>query len=397
MNRPAFPWLCAGLMLLSAHAARAEGSQPASPSAGSSGWEHLVQMVHFSGIIDGEARWQRRPPRTTTSPAGSSTDLYLRQFNLGIEASLLQGASATAVLNSEWIGDYQNAGDASVSLDEVHFDIAGDDGGPYFVIGKRSQPSGLYESDQITDPVTQDAYETNRTAASIGYRGTRELDLSFTLYKGREQMAHLFRSGLFDTSMVSRDASDPRHVDSFIVAALASPWRDHLTTFASFLDEPGRGARNSSLDAGINLSLPFAPNVNLDLEGTRAVRRERYGGADRAYLDGALSIGGSYQFVVRKRAVHGSGTFRGRLSALRSRPVSVLARYEIFDDGGLATRLHAAWSLRDRWCVGGRYSFRDDNQVLAYAQGEYRHSRFRDGTAERAGDDEVYLRVGLSF
>ena len=72
------------------------------------------------------------------------------------------------------------------------------------------------------------------------------------------------------------------------------------------------------------------------------------------------------------------------------------ARYERFADDGLSSRLHI-WSLQDRWCLGGRYSFRDDKRVQAYAQFEYRHSIYRPAAATRRDNDEIFLRAGMSF
>ncbi len=397
MSRAVFS-LVALVILLASTApvgARETDRIQAPPPAGPPTWEGLLDRLRFSGILDGEARWRRHLGHATQTPTTSS-DLYLRQFNLGLEADLLQGASATVVLNSEWIGDYENRGSDGISLDEVHFDLGGDESGPYFRIGKRTQPFGLFENDQLTDPITQDAYETNRTGACIGIHGGSGADLSLTIYKGKGQMRHLFQSGLFDTAAVQLGDGESRHVDSFIVSGLVTPWSDRMTTFVSFLDESGSRSRNSTVDAGCVLSPPFARNITVDIEAARALQRERYIGAERAYHEGTLSMDLSYQFLIRKWTHHGSANYSARRSALRSHPMNVLLRYERFDDDGLAESLHG-WSLRERWCVGGRYPLRDDRQVLAYVQAEYRRSTFRDGADHPASDNEIFIRLGMSF
>ncbi len=56
---------------------------------------------------------------------------------------------------------------------------------------------------------------------------------SLTVYKGEEQMNHLFESGLFDTETVSRTSAG-----SFIISVSAEPVEEALILFAGYLSKP---------------------------------------------------------------------------------------------------------------------------------------------------------------
>ncbi|NOY65079.1 MAG: hypothetical protein GXO97_06770 [Nitrospirae bacterium] len=156
--------------------------------------------VSISGSIYGEYRWMRH--RDITDPDTDSTsDLYLRKVELGTEVSLTHWAEASVVLNSEWIGDDINQGDEKVAVDEATLTLKGEGFPLYLVLGKRTQPFGVFENHLITDPMTQDAYETKRPGLTLGVEGPLGLDASLTVYKGEEQMNHLFESGLFEDTL----------------------------------------------------------------------------------------------------------------------------------------------------------------------------------------------------
>lgn len=387
--------LIACLLVCVAAAAAGQDRPAVEPSEGQSAPSNplnWLDKISISGILDAESRWMRfrdAPARA----AGSVSDLYLRQFNLGVETRLLQGASAIVVLNSEWIGDDLNQGDDRISLDEVHCDL---EGIPYFVLGKRTQPFGQFECDLATDPITQDAYETNCVGASVGVRGAGELDISATVYKGTEQMEQLFQSGFFDTTKVRRAASSVEHIGSFVVSALASPWPGRLTVFGAFLSEPGSDRRNASIDAGLSLVPPRLANLTIDFEYAGAVSRELYAGLGKRHRESALSAAASYAFVVKDRLLRGRRTYLSRRSSHSAHPAVVSLRYELFDDDGLASALHS-WSLKSRASVGGRYAFRNDGSVLAYLQFEWRESDYRVAGSAHGRQDEAYLRVGVDF
>jgi hypothetical protein len=351
-----------------------------------------LEKVKLSGILNAEARWREHASASGWDSSATS-DLYVRQFSLGIEAHLLQGASATVVLNSEWMGDELNQGDGTVTLDEIHFDL---EGPVSFVVGQQTQPFGQFESDLVTDPMTQDAYETKQVGVTLGVNSWREVGLSFTAYKGTTQMDQLFESGLFDATSVRREGMSPRQVDSYILSAEGSPWDDHLTFFGAWLSEPGHGRRNTTGDAGLNFNPPDLGGLTADLEYCRALSRESYMSEERQYREGVLSVSLSYAFRLRTREVAGRRNYQGRRSSRSAHPVVATARYEYFDDDGLAAA-SGSWSLKDRVSVGARYAFRNDGSVLGLAQVEWRRSSRRGTGTGGDIDNEVYLRVGMDF
>ncbi|RMG68113.1 MAG: LbtU family siderophore porin, partial [Nitrospirae bacterium] len=358
--------------------------------------EGISERLSLGGSLYGEYRWMKN--RDITDPDSDSTsDLYLRKLELAIEAELTDWLTASTVLNSEWIGDDLNQGDEKITVDEATISLKTDDIPFYMVFGKRTQPFGVFENHLITDPMTQDAYETKRVGITLGYTGPMGLDLSGTLYKGEEQMEHLFESGLFDSDTLSRKEGDTDDVGSFILAGSITPV-EYLTLFTSYLSEPGRGSRNETLNAGISLVPPFIEGVRFDAEYMKALDREKYAGLRNEYREGVFSATLAYEFVLRKRKSLGGGLFSARREHLISEPLEIAIRYEHFDDDGMSDDL-GIWTVRDRYSAGARYSFYNDEETgfNAFVAGEYRHTELRTHEAMKDNNDEVYLRLGVDF
>lgn len=353
--------------------------------------------VSISGSIYGEYRWMRH--RDITEPDTDSTsDLYLRKVELGTEVSLTDWAEASVVLNSEWIGDDINQGNEKVTVDEATLTLKGEGFPLYLVLGKRTQPFGVFENHLITDPMTQDAYETKRPGITLGVEGPRGLDVSLTVYKGEEQMNHLFESGLFEDTLqrVGDKASDD--VGSFILSVSVTPIEETLTVFGSYLSEPGWGRRNETLSGGFSLSPSFPEGLRLDAEYMKALKREEYPKASRQYKEAVFSVTAAYEFVLRKRESIGGGLFAERRAHLISEPLEVALRYEHFDDDGLGDDMDI-WTVKDRYSVGARYSFYNDETsgLNAFVAGEYRRTELRTDSDMKDSNDEFYLRVGVDF
>src|SRR5512138_1239487 len=141
-------------------------AQPAKPSSPPKWFDR----ISLSGFLAGDARWRRAGD---TPAVSTTTDLYLRAFELGVEADIDDWLSATAVINSEYVGDtllHGDAGDSIVLVDEAHLDINVPRTPFYFVIGKRIQPFGLFESYLVTDLLVQDAYETKVVGITAGLK-----------------------------------------------------------------------------------------------------------------------------------------------------------------------------------------------------------------------------------
>ncbi len=353
--------------------------------------------VSISGSIYGEYRWMKH--RDITDPETDSTsDLYLRKVELATEVSLTHWAEASVVLNSEWIGDDINQGDEKVAVDEATLTLRGEGFPLYLVLGKRTQPFGVYENHLITDPMTQDAYETKRVGITAGYTGAMGLDLSVTFYKGEEQMNHLFESGLFEDTLQRTGDKASDDVGSFILSVSVTPIEETLTVFGSYLSEPGWGRRNETLSGGFSLTPSFPEGLRLDAEYMKALKREEYPGAGRQYKEAVFSVTAAYEFVLRKRETTGGGLFAERKAHLISEPLEVALRYEYFDDDGLSDDL-GIWTVKSRYSLGGRYSFYNDETsgLNAFVAGEFRRTELRTHADMKDSNDEVYLRVGVDF
>jgi hypothetical protein len=371
---------------------------PQEPSPTAQDMGKWAQKILLSGMLAGEFRWQRTAPAVSSAPV-VTTDLYLRMLDLAFESSFADWLEATAVLISEYIGDDLNPGDEKITLDEVHVDIRIPQTPIYFVLGKRTQAFGLFENYLVTDPLTQDAYETKKVGFTGGLKGPLDFDVSLSVYKGDEQMSHLFESGLFDAETIQRDSVSSLKTDSLILAASFSPVKDSLTLFGACLSEPGSSKRNRTVTLGFSFVLPSFQGLIWEGEYMKALSRELYAASSRAYKEGALSLTAAYRFVIRKRKHKGS-TYRARKSQIRAHPIEIAARYEFFDDDSLATD-RQVWTTRSRWSVGGRYTLFESGSTFFYVMGEYRNSRFRVPSALREtrpeSQDEIYLRLGVDF
>lgn len=373
---------CAGLWV----AASADSDSATAPGA-----------VGLQGTLEGDLRWLQHVDLAQPDSRPAS-DLYVRRLELAVNGTLTDWAEAFFVLATEYLGDAESLGDGKMTLDEGHLNLRRDGVLPYAVIGIRTQPFGLFETHFATDPMTQDAYEVRRTGLTAGLGGPRDLDVSLTGYAGTEQLDHLFQSGLFDTSAIRRTPADVRNVESYIVSESVSALPEHLTLFGAYLSEPGAGHRNATLDVGFTFAA-FHSGFIVDGEYVQAFARERYVGLPRAFLEGVLSATISYQFAPRLRRRLGGGNFRARRSHILSNPFEIAVRYEHFDDDGMSGEV-GVWSVRDKYSIGGRYTFHQKGETTLYAQGEYRGTRLRVPPTLGAMSEtnrEIYLRFGMSF
>jgi hypothetical protein len=383
--------LCGGAVAAPTPAGRDSATAPATPAI--STW---VDRIKLSGILDGEFRLLQ--PGDLLVPGSSAiSDLYVRQLDLGIEAAPRDWAQVTAVLNSEWIGDSRNRGDERARIDEVHFDLQAPHAPLYLVLGKRTQPFGLFESDLVSDPLTQDLYETKPIGLTLGFRGAHGLDASWTVYHGMQQMEQLLGSGAFDTTAVRRPpGTAARSVDSYILSVSLIPFEHHLTLLGALLSEPGTDRRNLTWNSGFDVVFPVPGNLVLAGDYMQALQRETYVGLARQVHERTLSVTASYLFARRAHRVHGNGNYRSRKSHLRFHPIEAAARYEFFADDGLS-RLAPAWTLKSRASLGGRYTLFEDGKMLVYSGAEFRKSTYRGMGLMDDRNHELYLRLGLDF
>ena len=359
----------------------------------------LPDRILLSGSIAGESRWERG--NLIISPdKDESSDLYIRFIELAVEANFLDWATSIAVLNSEWIGDYVNQGDGKAYIDEIHFDLKAEKPALYMILGKRTQPFGLFENDMISDPMTQNGYETRQVGLTLGYQGKLNSDISCTIYKGQAQMDQLFGADLFDTSIVKREDYKVRNVNSFIVSGLISPSERNLTIFGGILSEPGLYRRNSTANIGASIHMPYVRNLLLDFEYMKALNRDSYLNAPMVIKEGILSATVSWLFSFREKKAKGSGNYSARKLQLHTHPIMISLRLEHFDDDSMFKTMHC-WSVRDRYSVSNKYTFHDDHKVFVYLMSEYRYTNFRVDAIRSGQRDEnnheVLIRLGLDF
>jgi hypothetical protein len=355
-------------------------------------------MIRLSGSLAGEGRWRKMGDGASRGAVPTS-DLYLRIVEIGIETAFADWASAIVVVNSEYIGDPLHGEDGTVVIDEAHMDISVPRLPFYFVLGKRTQPFGLFETHFITDPLTQDAYETKAVGLTAGLRAPLSTDLSLTFYKGRVQSDHLSGSGLFDPDAAPAPAPTDTRADSWIVSGITTPVRDIWNVFAAYSNEPGTGRRMTTLCLGSNLVVPGLRNLQIDAEYMRALGREDVSGLERTFRERAFSVTASYQLVVRPRTLRGGRNYRARKSRRMSHPAELALRFEAFDDGSRAASL-GSWSVRNRYGLGGRYAFFEKDGFLAALEIEVRKQTVRVSPAfagAAPAGHEAYLRLGLDF
>ena len=346
--------------------------------------------IGFTLKVEGEGRWRARRD-VGDKRSGSTSDLFLRRASLGADAKALDFLTARLVLTSEWLGaqttDQGQPVDEKVTVDEGTLTL-GKEGFPvYGVFGFRTQPFGAFFPRLVTDPVTQDAYEVKKVGATLGWKpGPWDLDLSATAYRGEEQMAHLFVSGLFDSASVVRSTdaglrAEADDVGSWILAATLSPLKD-LVAGAAFVSEPGDGRRNQTLALWTGYTLGRA---TAEVEFASALGRERYvlqsSGARlrRSFEETMVSLGLRYNLT---------------------KPLQVAARLERFWDDGLA-RAAEIWSAETRVSVGAGYTLYEQEETSARVLVEYRLTSYRRGGAARAAaapdQGEAFAKLQIGY
>ena len=394
---PAGP-LTAGLAALlrigSAAVHRQDGPSGATAIAADPGkW---YQRISLSGDLSGEGRWLETG---RGGAASASSDIYLRAVELAVEADVDDWLQATVVVNSEYIGDPLAGDDATVVVDEAHLDITVPHTPLYFVLGKRIQPFGLFESYLVTDLLVQDGYETKAVGLTAGLKAPGDTDVSFTAYKGHIRADHLAQSGLLGPTVPDFPGAPAGRVDSWIVSGLTSPLGDDWRVSASLASEPGDAARQTTLNVGSYLSFPLFENIEFNAEYMKALHRDPFPGLGRTFRESALSVTAAYQLVTQEMKDTAGRNYRARKSRRFAHPFVVALRYEAFDDGGRAEAL-GAWSVRNRIGAGGRYTFYEKGDIEAALSLEYRIQNVRVSplfAGPVPASRGLFVRFGLDF
>jgi len=387
------------LLLAPAHPVFGEtSSSPAGDNASPQILPAWMERVHFHGLLEPEFSWSDKadPPDRN---GGSSSEIFLRRVEFGAGVEMTDWLTADLFLKDEYVGTDQETG---LKVDKATMTFH-QEGSPFFlVVGKRVQPFGTFVNYLVEDPMTKDAYETRVVGVTVEYEGPMGLILSATGYSGDEMMTHLFKSGLFDTEVITRMEEPPDEASSYILAASVQPVDGPITVSGAFLSEAGAGNRNDTFSIAAHFETNAMKGFRMDGEYMKAVARERYVGFDREFLEGVVSLTAAYEVVLKEREVVGGSIFTGNRAHTVVSPLTVAARYEYFDDDGMASASQS-YSVKERWSLGARYSFyRDPETGLdVYLASEFRHTGYR--VYPSPGDDwddaneEFFTRLGLAF
>jgi hypothetical protein len=349
------------------------------------------ERIHLNGTLEVDYGWtEHEDVGDDSSDNASQFSISAVEFGVGVEFT--NSITGDILFLKEDIGTDD---ESDLEVDEATITFESERLPLHVVVGKRPQPFGVFESHLLTDPMTQDAYETNVVGVTAGYEGPMDLSLTATLYKGDEMMDHLFESGLFDSGTIARQGDGGNDVSSYILSASVVPVPEMLTLFAGYLSERGRGERNSTLNVGANLVLN---GIEVDAEYMLALSREEYQGSTQEFTESALSLGLAYELVVREREVLGGALFAKRKAHIVTEPLEIGVRYEYFDDDGLADAF-GTWSVEQRVSAGGRYSFYYDVEsgLAAYVGAEYRYTDYDDSAVSAGDNSEFIARLGVTF
>ena len=354
--------------------------------------------------LQGEVRW-RQYGNLGDKNSGSTSDIFLRDAEIGLEFRPTDYLTGKLVLKSEYLGtettDGGSEADSAVVVDEGTITFEQEDGFPlYFVIGKRTQPFGAFYERLVTDPPSKDAYEANQVGVSLGYKNASwwGLDLSFTAYRQEELMDHFFGSTLFDNVTIVRASSvglaeESQTIQSFIGAVNITPLAD-LTLGGGFSSEPGAGRRNQT--AGLWGSYTWGP-LTAEAELYIALTRENYV-RQTTITDPDTGETTTTPVLLGQSFKEKQVTF-----GLYYRPVEKVelgVRCTRFWDDGLATAT-GVWSVRNRISVGAGWIVYEKGDISVGVSGEYRYSDLvRGGDArETAVPDqhELFGRVSVTY
>lgn len=363
-----------------------------------------AERIHMTGTVETDFTWADKSDPADKESA-STSDIFISTVELGAEVEFTDWLSGNLLLLKEDIG---TPDETEMQVDEAMISLRGEDFPAYLAVGKRVQPFGVYENHLLADPLTQDAYETNRPGVTAGVTGPMGLDVSLTYYRGEEMMAHLFESGLFDDGAVQREGDDTdetQAVNSYIISASLTPLGEMLNLFGAYISEPGRGGeRNTTANAGLSLGVG---KLRVDAEYMTALNREKYEvlvtpGTFQEFKESVLSLSAAYEFVLREREMIGGALFAERKAHTVSEPLEVAVRYEVFDDDDMA-QVALSQSVESRASAGGRYSFYSDEEsgLAAYVGLEYLHTEYDLHPSLEAtnadSNDEVIVRLGVTF
>lgn len=140
----------------------------------------LAKRVSVYGAVELEAKYERNDRK-----AGDSTnsDVTLSTAEVFVDASI--NRYTRGVLHFLWEEDDTEP----VDLDEAFIVVGQTEEMPWYFLGGRVYPAvALFETSLVSDPITQNVFETQETAAEAGYAG-QWLNVSVGAFNGYVQEA----------------------------------------------------------------------------------------------------------------------------------------------------------------------------------------------------------------
>ena len=356
-----------------------KGKGISSPEDAVSNWSDKVIL---SGAVELDYSYADDSDIGDNTINDSTSDLDVGTVEPGMEIALHEYVTGNVVFKAENLDN-----DDNVFCDEAVIDISKEGFPVYFVGGKRGQPFGAFESHLITDPLTQDLYEVAETGATIGFiPGLLGLDISATVYKGEELMAHMLegayeldRTYLDDTAALpgwrtggmNGSYAETDDVSSFICNITMEPMEGMI--LGLFYDsEPGDGQRNNSLGGMFHIEIS---KITLDAEYITAIQREKDSIDNMENKESALS--GAIAFQVMD-------------------PLEIAFRYEAFDDDIPGEQ---DGHIENRYSLGLNYCLFENENFATGLSFECRKSNY-EKTAGSAVDDnltEFLAKLGIEF
>jgi len=334
------------------------------------GTSALSDRLTFSGAIELDYSYADDSNTGDNTVNDSTSDLDIGTVELGLEVAFHKYVTGNFLLKGEAL----DTDDDRVFWDEATISIQKEGFPVYFIGGKRGQPFGMFESHLINDPITQDCYEVAKTGATVGY--TAEylgVDISATIYKGEELMAHLNGAEYGferDNSATYEETDD---VNSYIGNITISPL-EGLMLAVYYDSEPGDGERNETAGATVHYEMG---RFTLDTEYIAALSREKHFTDNKEYKESA---------------------WFGAIAFQATEPLEIAARYEAFDDDITGDQ---DGHLTDRYSIGFTYTLFEKDDFATEFLGEYRISNFEvePGNPNEVNNkvNEVFLRLAIEF
>lgn len=317
-----------------------------------------------------ELNYEYLDPNDIGDPGlGDSSDFYTSTAELIFRAIVNKWIKAKCTVALEDFG--KQGEDERIRTDNAIFTLENPWIPLYMVIGKTDMPFGVFENHLIEGALIEDLYEVDQWGAILGFNPDfYQLDISLSVYRNPQIIKNLED---FETHEFSPDRPESGKFESFIANISLVPIEEMLALSLFYDNEPGDGARNQSLGAG--LTLEYSPFI-LNLEFITALTREKGENGEE-----------------NKEHTGVAGLAVDLLDGLQA-----AMRYDRFWDDTQPDRDEV---LRDRTAVGFNIFLDEyfsmlfmDEVTLSF---EYRYSRFEQELGSEAADSEDMVQFQLSL